>query len=167
MLHTLDRWLTLFCRFVVGCGFAVLIVAVLTQVLGRTIGSSPVWTEELTRFALLYVSAFGAGLSLASGELVNVDVVCEAFGNRASKIFRLVSAFLTALLCSVLIFPAWQFVKIGALQTSPALGVRMNWVHLSVFILLLVLALFATLRVLTIIFSQTEHTTVKDPVRRN
>ena len=36
--------------------FSVLIGSVMIQVVGRISGSSPVWTEELTRYALLYTS---------------------------------------------------------------------------------------------------------------
>ena len=41
-----------------GISFAVLIGAVLVQVSGRLTGFSPVWTEELTRYALLFSVAF-------------------------------------------------------------------------------------------------------------
>ena len=72
----------------------------LIQVLGRSFfHSSPVWTEELTRFALLYLAAFGAGLSYRTGDLVNVDMICEALPGRWPWLLRLVSAAATAALC--------------------------------------------------------------------
>jgi TRAP-type C4-dicarboxylate transport system permease small subunit len=37
--------------------FTVLIGAVLLQVVGRITGGAPVWTEELTRYALLFMVA--------------------------------------------------------------------------------------------------------------
>ena len=51
----------------------------------------------------------------------------------------------------VLLSPAWMFVSIGELQTSPALGVRMDFIHVTVFILLALLALFAVLRMIRVI----------------
>lgn len=153
VLDTFEIQLTRVCRIAIGLSFAVLIIAVLTQVIGRTLGSSPVWTEELTRFALLYIAAIGAGLSLQSGDLVNVDIFCDAFGMRASRAFKLVSSLLTIAMSALLVIPAWQFVSIGALQTSPALGLRMTWIHLSVFVLLVLLGLFASLRVIKLFTS--------------
>jgi TRAP-type transport system small permease protein len=76
------RALQIFSRAMTGIAFAVLMASVLIQVVGRLIGNSPVWTEELTRFALLFLAAFGAGLSLKTGDLVNVDLVCEALPGR-------------------------------------------------------------------------------------
>jgi TRAP-type C4-dicarboxylate transport system permease small subunit len=135
-------------RLGVGLSFAVLIVAVLTQVVGRLIGASPVWTEELTRFALLFAVAFGAGLAFRTGDLVNVDVICESLPGRLPWLLRLLAAGVTAGLALYLLPYAWKYVAIGRMQTSPALGLRMDFVHFSVWLMLALLALFAALRVL-------------------
>ncbi|MFC4215841.1 TRAP transporter small permease [Pseudophaeobacter arcticus] len=132
----------------VGLSFAVLIATVLLQVGGRLTGLSFVWTEELTRYALLFMVAFGIGLSFRTGDLVNVDVVCEVLPGRGPWVLRLISALVTGGLALYLLVPAWRYVSIGALQTSPALGLRMDFVHLTVWLLLLFLAVFAALRVL-------------------
>lgn len=134
-------------RLGVGISFGVLIFAVLLQVVSRTLGSSPVWTEELTRFALLYLVAFGAGLSFRTGDMVNVDVVCEHLPGRAPWLLRLVSAVATAVLAAWLLLPAWKFVSIGRMQSSPALSVKMNYVHFTVWLLLALLLVFALLRI--------------------
>lgn len=144
--ETLIRSLTVLARLGAGLAFAVLIGAVLVQVVGRTAGRSPVWTEELTRFALLYMIAFGAGLSFRTGDLVNVDVISESLPGRLPWALRLVSAVATGGLALYLLPHAWKYVSIGRMQTAPALGLRMDYVHLSIFILLAGLALFALLR---------------------
>ena len=141
-------------RIVIGVSFGVLITAVLVQVVWRAVGASPIWTEELSRYGLLYVAAIGAGLSLRSGDLVNVDVICEAFGEKCSWYFRLISALLTAGMCLLMFVPAWRFVAIGELQTSPAMGIQMTYIHFSVLALLVILFLFSTLRVIGMLFYQ-------------
>lgn len=133
-------------RIAVGIAFAVLCASVIIQVLGRSFTASPVWTEELTRFALLYLAAFGAGLSYRSGDLVNVDLVCEALPGRWPWVLRLVSAIATALLCLLLVPAAWRYTSIGAMQTSPALAWRMDFIHATVLVLLVSLFAFAALR---------------------
>jgi len=131
-----------------GISFAILIAAVLLQVSGRLTGLAPVWTEELTRYALLFMIAFGAGLAFRSGDLVNVDVVCEYLPGRAPWMLRLFAALTTAGLALFLLPHAWRYVSIGKMQTSPALGVRMDIIHLTVLLMLIFLAIFAALRVL-------------------
>jgi TRAP-type C4-dicarboxylate transport system permease small subunit len=130
-----------------GLSFAILIAAVLLQVIARLTGLSLVWTEELTRYALLFMVAFGAGLAFRTGDLVNVDVVCETLPGRAPRVLRLVAALVTAGLALYLLPHAWRYVTIGKMQTSPALGLRMDFVHVTVWLLLIFLAIFALLRV--------------------
>lgn len=148
MLALLSDGLAALCRLAVGLAFVAMIGAVLLQVLGRSgIGGAPVWTEELTRFALLFLAACGAGLAFRSGDLVNVDLVSEALPGRGPWLMRLLGAVATLGFCVLLIEPALRFVRIGVMQTSPALGWRMHWIHGSVLVLLLCLAAFAALRV--------------------
>ncbi|MDW3182570.1 TRAP transporter small permease [Roseobacter sp.] len=148
LAETIMHVLTRTAQWGTGLSFAVLIVSVLIQVTGRTTGFAPVWTEELTRYALLFSVAFGAGLAFRSGDLVNVDVVCESLPGRLPWVLRLVSAIATCGLAVYLLPHAWRYVSIGKMQTSPALGVRMDVIHLTVWLLLLLLAVFAGLRVL-------------------
>ena len=157
----LIRLLTFVARLGAGLAFAVLMAAVLVQVVGRTAGQSPVWTEELTRFALLYLVAFGAGLSLRTGDLVNVDVISESLPGKLPWLLRLVAAAATAGLALYLLPHAWKYVSIGRMQTAPALGMRMDFAHLTVLILLAGLALFAVLRCVAMLAGAEDGTPVK------
>lgn len=163
-MTALDRigdWIVRASRIGVGLAFAVLIAAVLIQVTGRATGLSPVWTEELTRFALLYLVGFGTGLALRTGDLVNVDVICEALPGDLPRRLRLLAAAVTAALALYLAAPAWKFVAIGAMQTSPALGLRMNLVHVSVWLLLVLLATFAALRIAAMVSGAEDGTPIR------
>ena len=131
--------------------FSVLICSVMIQVVGRISGSSPVWTEELTRYALLYTIAFGSGLAFRTGDLVNVDILIEAVPAPIAKLMRLFAAAATAGVSIYLLPHAWKYVSIGKMQTSPALGVRMDYIHLTIWLTLLGLGIFAVLRVLDIL----------------
>ncbi len=131
-----------------GLAFAVLMGAVLIQVVGRLTGYSPVWSEELTRYALLYMVAFGAGVAFRTGDLVNVDVISESLPQPLPWILRLLAALATGGLALYLLPHAWKFVAIGKMQTAPALGIRMTNVHLTVWLMLAGLAIFAVLRVI-------------------
>lgn len=140
--------ITLVARIGAGLAFAILMAAVLMQVIGRLTGSSPVWTEELTRYALLYMIAFGAGLAFRTGDLVNVDVISEMLPGRLPWILRLFSAICTFGLAAYLLPHAWKYVAIGKMQTAPALGIRMDFVHFTVWLMLAGLALFGLVRLL-------------------
>lgn len=147
-LNLFARLLSAASRTVVGAAFLALIAVVTIQITTRTFGlPSPVWTEELSRYLLLYMVAFGIGPSLLTGEFVAVDLVQEAVPERVSWWLRLVANAATAGLAAVMIWPAWRFVSIGAFQRSPSLRITMDIIHASVFVLAVLLTLFAALRV--------------------
>jgi TRAP-type C4-dicarboxylate transport system permease small subunit len=147
VLRDFARMIEQLSRLAVGLSFAVVIAAVALQVFSRSfLANSPVWTEELTRFAILFLAAFGTGLAYRSGDLVNVDIVSEALPGRLPWFLRLVSAGATAALCLILLPAAWFYTSIGALQTAPALGWRMDFVHASMLVMLASLFIFSALR---------------------
>ena len=148
MAARLIQIVVILARIGAGLAFAVLMAAVLIQVVGRLSDSSPVWTEELTRYALLYMIAFGAGLAFRTGDLVNVDAISESLPGYLPWVLRLLAAMATGGLAIFLLPHAWKYVAIGKMQTAPAMGVRMDFVHLTVWIMLAGLALFAVLRVI-------------------
>ncbi len=151
-LALLQRVLALICRSAVGLSFFALIAVVMTQITTRTFGlPSPVWTEELSRYLLLYLVAFGVGLSLVTGELVNVDLLQETVSEKTAWVMRLLAAAFTAVLGAVMIWPAWAFTKIGAFQQSPSLRWPMDIIHASVLVLSVLLCLFALLRVIAML----------------
>jgi TRAP-type C4-dicarboxylate transport system permease small subunit len=143
-------------RLATGVAFATLIIAVLIQIAGRLIGNSAVWTEELTRFALLFLAAFGAGLSFRSGDLVNVDLICESLPGDWPRRLRFAAAAATAILSGFLILPAWKYTSIGAMQTSAALGWRMDFIHMSMLVLLTSLLVFSLARAFGIALGQSD-----------
>jgi TRAP-type transport system small permease protein len=148
-MAALIRWMRILLRAGTGLSFVVLIGAVTVQVITRSfIGGSPVWTEELTRFALLYLAGFGTGLALLSGDLVNVDLLSESLPGRWPWLLRLISAALVLVFCGALIGSASRYTQIGAMQTSPAMGMPMNYAHGSVLLLLAMLALAAAVRMI-------------------
>ena len=109
------------------------------------VGNSPVWTEELSRFALIYLASIGAGLALLNGDLVNVDAFCDALPGDMQRKLRMFAMAATAVLGLSLVPGATKYVGIGTLQNSPAMTVPMELIHFSVWLLLGLLATFAAL----------------------
>lgn len=136
------------CRLLILVAFLLLSASVLLQVFARTfLSTAPVWTEELTRFCLIYIGALGAGLALRSGDMVNVDLLCESLPGRWPWRLRLVSAVLTALFAGGLLAAAWQYTRVGLRQTAPSLGWRMDFLHVTMLILFVTLGLWALMRI--------------------
>lgn len=153
-MRLLLRLLVAISRTVVLAAFAVIIMAVVVQIVSRTfLPQSPVWTEELTRFALLYLAAAGAGLALRSGDLVNVDILVAALPPSGRKIAGLLAALATMGLAGTMFTPSLDFTAIGALQTSPALGWSMRAMHFTTTLAAGSLFVFALARALELLLA--------------
>jgi TRAP-type C4-dicarboxylate transport system permease small subunit len=139
-------------RLVVGLVFALLLCAVMVQVVSRLgLPNPPVWTEEFSRFCLLFCAAFGIGLALRSGELVGVDLLTMMLPAGGKRVMEALSCLVMVGFGVLLVPPSWAFVDIGSLQTSPALQWNMFWVHLCVLIAPLALVLAAIERLLRVV----------------
>lgn len=162
-MSALYKGFRLIFQVAISLAFIVMISAVVLQIFGRAFGNSFVWTEELTRYALLFLAAFGVGLSYQSGDLVNVDLFCERLPGPWPWRLRLFSATATCVFCGLLILPAWKYTTIGARQHSAALEWRMDFIHASVLILLTSLFLFSLMRVLRMLTGHSDGKPVQGP----
>jgi TRAP-type C4-dicarboxylate transport system permease small subunit len=131
--------------------FVVLIGVVLLQVVARVaLPRAPAWTEELSRFAMIYLVAFGCGLAVKSRELVNVDIVLGALGPQARRASQIVAQLLCIGFCAAILMPAVEFSALGGIQTSPVLGVPMSWVYAATVVIAVALALFGLREILAL-----------------
>lgn len=139
-------------RVLVSLVFCVLLAAVVVQVVSRLgLPRPPVWTEELSRFALLFSAAIGAGLALRTGDLVNVDIVTSVLPEGVRRGLEAIVMLVMIGFCAALVAPALDFTDIGGLQESPALGWNMFWVHISMLVAPLTLGLACVERLLRIL----------------
>jgi len=137
------------CRYGTLAAFGVLIGVVTLQVLGRVPGiPSPPWTEEVARFALVYLVAFSCGLALLRGELVNVDMFVAVLprGTRMA-VERLVD--LVILVFALAIIPgAYAYVDGSFGERARSIDLPMVGVYVVVLIIPVSLAFFSVARLL-------------------
>jgi len=109
--------------------FAGLIAVVLLQVFARMfLPRSPHWTEEASRFLMLYMVAFAAGLTAKERAYVNVDIFINLIKGRLRAVIQLFIDISVMVLMAVTVWYGWRNAAIGAIQTSASLGIPMNWI---------------------------------------
>ncbi|WP_448206965.1 TRAP transporter small permease [Azospirillum sp. sgz302134] len=148
------------CRYGTLAAFAVLIGVVLLQVLGRVPGiRSPAWTEEVARFALVYLVAFSCGLALLRGELVNVDLFVAPLPESARRVVdRLVDAIV--LVFALAIIPgAWDYVVGSFGERARSIDLPMVAIYVVALIIPVSLAFFSIVRLLGL--ARAEHYTME------
>ncbi|WP_319238394.1 TRAP transporter small permease [uncultured Propionivibrio sp.] len=141
-----------FIRSMVFVAFIVMIVAVLVQVVARTfMDQPPLWTEEASRVSLLFIMSLGVGASFLTGDLVNVDLALMLMPPGVRRFFELLSTLLVSVFSFMLVPGAWDFTVSGSWQTSPILGVQMQYVFVSMLIFAVLLGVFGMLKFIRIL----------------
>ncbi|SDH51648.1 TRAP transporter small permease [Propionivibrio dicarboxylicus] len=141
-----------FIRGAVFVAFLVMIVAVLVQVVARTfMDQAPLWTEEASRVSLLFIMSLGVGASFLTGDLVNVDLALMLMPPSLRRLFDLFSTLLVSIFSFMLVPGAWEFTVSGSWQTSPILGVQMQYVFVSMLIFSVLLGVFGIVKFIRIL----------------
>lgn len=109
-----------------------MLVTVCWQVVMRYVFNSPLsWSEELARFAMVWMAFCAAALAFRKGthiKLEGVSLVPRRFSRAGAKTAK---ALVLAILLAIMYF-GWQITLRTATQTSPALSVPMAFIYFSI-----------------------------------
>jgi TRAP-type transport system small permease protein len=105
---------------------------------------SILWVEEVSRYAMIWLTFLGAGPVLRYGGHIGIDTLQERFPRRA----WVIRAVICALLCGFFAVMIWSGLRYALLtwgQTTPVLGIPVGAVYLAIpigFALLMIHLLF-------------------------
>lgn len=109
---------------------ACIIVAAALQVFTRKVlGNSMVGTEEFARYCFIWMSCLGASLCLTKGMHASIDVLKDRFKGKAAQIHAIFSNLVVIFVCYVMIRYGFELLGTVARQSSPTLGIPMNYIY--------------------------------------
>lgn len=119
-------------RGIVVLSMTVLVSCVFLQVFSRYVLKSSVpWTEELARYALVYLTFSGAALATRRASNIRVDFVVESLPPRARFVLACLSDLLVAGVSLMLIWYGGRFAWLSRNTISPALDQSMMLVNIA------------------------------------
>lgn len=112
---------------------ASLIILISVQVIVRYIVQKPwfLWSEELSRFLLIWLVFLGIGLGIKQGSHFAMDIVPSLMGRRIVRIANLFGHVCMGLILILLILAGVRFASFGLRQRSPIMGLQMFFVFVS------------------------------------
>ncbi|MRG84960.1 TRAP transporter small permease [Salinibacillus xinjiangensis] len=123
--------------------FSALVLVVIIQITGRYTPFSFVWTEELSRFLFIFSIAFAAPIAMEQREYVRVDLFVDFLPKKVRKYVEALIYLILGLFSAYLVSFAYEFSLIGQNQSSATLSIEMFYIHLSMVILFVFLALYS------------------------
>lgn len=113
--------------------FATMVIAALLQVFTRyVINSSLSWTDELARFTFIWSTMLGAALVHKKRGHIMIDLLVSRFNDKYQALWKIIIDIFSLIILLILTVQGLNLLSIGALQTTPALEIKMSYVMLSV-----------------------------------
>ena len=115
--------------------FLGMITVVTIQVFARyALPKAPPWTEEAARIFFVYTVSFAAGLAVKLDAFVYVDTFVNMLSTTKRSILKLCMYVIIALFMGLVAFQSTTYIKVGMIQSSPAMRIPMSYVFASTFI---------------------------------
>ena len=132
-----------------------IVVMVMMQVLARVSPlESKVWTGELARFSLVWLSFGLAGYLLGRDEHIALDVVDHVLPSLGQRLVRVFSLLVVAATALMFAYEGWDLFTAGSPIKSPATGIPLGWIY---FIPMVGMALTVLRAVVEILFPSTHE----------
>lgn len=112
---------------------AVLILPVTLQILARFTDWMPnyIWTEEMSRFCLIWIIMIGASVAVRDGTHFDVDVLPHPKTLAGEAIARIVVHTAITLVALIFLAFGWRFAQFGYDQSSELTGLNMAFIHVA------------------------------------
>lgn len=124
----------------------------LYQVLMRYgLNKSSSWSEEAIRFIFIWCSFLAVAIGIRERIHIGINIVVQLFSDRTQRIIEVFAYSLIILFSAHLVFYGMKVVFATQYQTSPAMGLSMSWVYLSVPTMGALVIFYSALEILALI----------------
>ncbi|WP_219701238.1 TRAP transporter small permease [Marinomonas lutimaris] len=131
---------------------------VMLQVISRfLLPSSPIWTEELSRYLFVYLIVMGSGLVIRHNRHVRLELYQGALNRFWNKVYQIFCHVLAGSFAIYILPYAIKYAQIGRWQTSPALEVPMYWAFLSVTFFFALTAFYSFMSALLVLLERDDQ----------
>lgn len=134
---------------VIMLGLMVLITA--AQIIGRISGHALQWSEEATRYLLIWSTFLGASCVYKSGAHISITFIQNLFPPKVQRGIQIFVHFVCIVTFCAVVYYGLLYAGKQSVQTSPSLGIPMQYMYLVVpigFSLMIIHAINAILEIL-------------------
>lgn len=133
-------------RAMVGMVFfimAAMVIVTTLQVVFRVAFNALTWSEELSRYLLVWGTFFGATLAYKRGNHIAVTFIIDFFPMKFRVWFNVFTYLLSLVFFIVVAQQGLSMIKMQVFQISPALGLPMKYVYWSIPVSLTIMVVHA------------------------
>ncbi|MFR5600917.1 MAG: TRAP transporter small permease [Lachnospiraceae bacterium] len=132
VVKEIDKTVNGILGWVVVLMLAVMSVVVFAQVAFRLVHASIPWSEELSKYLLIWSTFLGSALCIRKGSLVGLEIIFMVLPKKAGKVVSLLIQALTAAFLLFLIVVGYKTAALVWTQTTPVLKMSMGLMYASI-----------------------------------
>lgn len=152
MLRTLSNSIDNFIMKAVFLSIVGMLLAITLQIIFRVFFDALTWTEELSRYLLVWSTFLGATLAYKRGMHISVTFCVNLFAKKMQKTVIIFSILLSMIFFAVVIVFGFKYMAMQALQVSAALRMPMKWVYIVIPMSFIVMSVHGVTAILEEIF---------------
>jgi len=109
-----------------------LIFTITLQIVSRSFFQAFTWTEELSRYLLVWSTFLGATLAYKRGLHISITIVVDALHGRFRSLFVVLGYALSLYFFGLAIWNGFELMVKQIFHVSPALQLPMRWIYLGI-----------------------------------
>ena len=122
--------------FVIKCILVVLMAVIsflgIFQVIMRSMGSVPAWTEESIRFLFIWATCIAAAIGVKENIHIGIDVFVNLLPKLGRQIIEVIIQLILIVFDVFIVIYGFNLVAKTVAQPSPALRLPMSYVYLAI-----------------------------------
>ncbi|WP_077210645.1 TRAP transporter small permease [Bacillus dakarensis] len=132
-MEKLDNILVKFLYWICALLMFLMVTIITAQVISRYVFGNPfTWSEELGRYTFVWMSFLGMAVGMKYGSHIALDILEKKLKGVSQKTIILFNNLLLSVFGFLLTYSGFQLVQLGARQTSPSLGIPMQYVYMVI-----------------------------------
>lgn len=132
IIHDIDKVINKILRFIVIIMLSVMSVVVFAQVLFRIVHLSIPWSEELSKYLLIWSTFLGAAICIRKGSLVGLEFLKNSMSEEKQKILQTILNLIVCVMLLFLINVGFWAVRRVWFQITPVLKLSMGLMYAAI-----------------------------------
>lgn len=131
-IHKISDVLDKIMEYVIVAMLGVMVVVTGAQIVCRVFFTALSWSEELTRYLLIWSSLLGAGCVYKHSGHIAISALQELLPGRLKYILRILVHILCMIAFALIVFYGWKYFGKQGHQLSPTMRLPMRDVYLCI-----------------------------------
>lgn len=111
----------------------VMSILIILQVISRFVINFPLtWSEELSRYLMIYIVFLGAGLAMRHNNLISIELLPESLSGNKRKVVIILVMIISIIFFAILFKQGIDMLGMVKMQSSPGLQLSMSIPYASI-----------------------------------